>query len=114
MKNHCHQPSSSIALLTGILLFAGNVLHGQTLPTSLLPESGARSFSSITGSISGKTKLESGNTGFGEVASKEFAAIFYQTIPPPTNSDLGLGLDYGRTSFDVASGGPASPVPHRF
>ncbi len=112
MKKHCQQPITSFALLTGFLLVGGNALHAQSRPSSLFAENGKHSFSTLTGGISGKTKLESGNTGFGDISSDEIAATFHETLPLSAQSDLALGLNYARTSFGF-SGAAATPVPER-
>ena len=113
MKNKFHRQLSSLALLATALVVASSSLQAQALLASMPSESATRSSSSISGTFTGKAKLKSGATGFGEVSSKEFNVAFHETLPLSAVADLGGGMTYGRTSFNFSSNAAPRPVPTR-
>lgn len=62
-------------------------------------------------SFSGKTRLRSGSTQYGEVSSTDFSASLGQSITLTDSSSVEVGLAYHHTAFDHASGVNTPPLP---
>ena len=94
-----------------LALFAGNDLPAQT-PLNPAAD-GIGLITTITGSVTGDTKLTSGNARYGAVSSRDFGTAISQNITVAPGSELGVGLSYSRTAFELPKGNGAAPLPER-
>lgn len=92
-----------------LALAASPALTAQPLPTAATEGMGLTT--TLTVGATGETKLKSGGTRYAAVSSTDVAAGVNQSVALSPAAELGVGLGYSRTRFDLPRGAGAAPLP---
>lgn len=76
-----------------------------------LPADGIGLTTTVTVGATGETKLKSGSTRYAAVSSTDFATAVSQSVTLSPAAELGFGLAYSRTRFDLPKRAGVAPLP---
>jgi hypothetical protein len=108
MKPLASAPCLALTALL-IALTANPTLTAQPLPTAAIEGKGLTT--TLTVGATGETKLKSGSTRYTAVSSTDVTAAVNQSVTLSPAVELGFGLGYSRTNFDLPRGAGAAPLP---